>query len=183
MRSSSWANSKGWQMLSLAMRNSRGIEAAHLPGGLERLDHVFGDGLLGVGAGVVEFQGLEMRPEALLVDGHRLQGLPDGHGRALDELGIDIGDYPEALVAGPADIPGADFGPGVGEAVGVEHAQTRQPPDVFPGEGVDGDEVPPAFKAGGGFGEHRGPGVFDCGQEPAVTGKQGVGEDTPAVMA
>ena len=86
-------------------------------------------------------------------------------------------------VAGPARISGAqDFHPGVGEAVGVEHAHTREPPDVFPGEGVGGDEVPPAFKAGGGFGEHRGPGVPDGGQEPAVAGEQGVGEDAPAVM-
>ena len=123
-----------------------------------------------------------MRPQAPLVDLHGLQGLPDGDGRALDEFGIEIGDDFEALVAGPPDIRGADFHPGVGEAVGVEHAHIREPPDVFPGEGVGGDEIPPAFKTGGGFGEHRGPGVPDRGQEPAVAGKQGVGEDAPAVM-
>ena len=123
-----------------------------------------------------------MRAQTPLVDLHGLQDLPDGDGRALDEFGIDIGDDLEAPVAGPADIRGAHFHPGVGEAVGVEHAQTREPPDVFPGEGIGGDEVAPAFKTGGGFGEHRGAGVFDRGQEPAVAGKQGVRDDTPAVM-
>ena len=121
-------------------------------------------------------------PRLLPVDLHGRQRLLDGGIRALDELGIEIGDDFEPRVAGPPDIRGAGFHPGVGEAVGVEHAPIREPPDVFPGEGVGGDEVAPAVKAGGGFGEHRGPGIPDRGQEPAVAGEQGVGEDAPAVM-
>jgi len=182
------ADPEGFQLLGKFVRvadaelgdeKKAGELLAHLPGAFKTLVHVSGDLFGRVGAGIIELHRPEEPPQGLPINLQGLQGFGDGGLGAFNEFGVEVGNDVEAQLAGAADIRGAGRGAMVGEAVGVEQAQRRQPADIFPGEGVGGDKVAPPGKAGGRFAEDRGAGFFNRPQKPPVAGQQGIGEKAP----